>query len=99
MRGVLDDAGTEERVRDASSEAAARSSRKQGAVRTNGHSASLFLSAGGCSMTRTGLRPVTRATRAYFAPLDRVNGAGAIFDPSKDTGFLLDAPPAPWIDL
>lgn len=50
-------------------------------------------------MTRAGLRPVTRQTRAYFAPIDRVNGPTAIFDPSKDSGFQLDAPPAPWIDL
>ena len=50
-------------------------------------------------MTRAGLRPITRQTRAYFAPVDRVNGPTAIFDPSKDNGFQLDAPPAPWIDL
>src|SRR5258706_6809955 len=50
-------------------------------------------------MTRTGMRPVTRETRAYFAPGDRVSGSPAVFDPSKDAGFLLDAPPAPWIDL
>jgi hypothetical protein len=31
--------------------------------------------------------------------VDRVNGPTAIFDPSKDGGFELDAPPAPWIDL
>ena len=50
-------------------------------------------------MTRTGLRPVSRQTRAYFAPVDRVNGATAIFDPSKDYGFQVDSPPGPWIDL
>ncbi len=50
-------------------------------------------------MTRAGLRPVARQTRAYFAAVDRVNGPTAIFDPSKDNGFQLDAPPAPWIDL
>jgi hypothetical protein len=50
-------------------------------------------------MTRAGLRPVARQTRAYFAPVDRVNGPTAIFDPAKNAGFLLDAPPAPWIDL
>jgi hypothetical protein len=50
-------------------------------------------------MTRAGLRPVTRQTRAYFAPVDRVNGPTAIFDPSKDSGFQLDAPPTPWLDL
>jgi hypothetical protein len=50
-------------------------------------------------MTRTGLRPVARKTRAYFAPVDPVNGPTAIFDPSQSAGFELDAPPAPWIDL
>ena len=50
-------------------------------------------------MTRAGLRPVARQTRAYFAPVDRVNGPTAIFDPSKDSGFQLDSPLAPWIDL
>ncbi len=50
-------------------------------------------------MTRAGLRPVARQTRAYFAPMDRVNGPTAIFDPSQNGGFQLDAPPAPWIDL
>jgi len=50
-------------------------------------------------MTRAGLRPISRQTRAYFAAVDRVNGPIAIFDPSKDSGFQLDAPPAPWIDL
>ncbi|MFZ3343086.1 MAG: hypothetical protein WA609_06550 [Terriglobales bacterium] len=50
-------------------------------------------------MTRTGLRPVARQTRAYFAAVDPVNGPTAVFDPSKDNGFQLDAPPAPWIDL
>jgi hypothetical protein len=50
-------------------------------------------------MTRAGLRPISRQTRAYFAAVDRVNGPTAIFDPSKDSGFQLDAPPSPWIDL
>jgi hypothetical protein len=50
-------------------------------------------------MTREGLRPIARQTRAYFAPVDRVNGPTAIFDPSKNNTFQLDAPPAPWIDL
>ncbi len=50
-------------------------------------------------MTRAGLRPIARQTRAYFAPVDRVNGPTAIFDPSQNSGFQLDAPPAPWIDL
>jgi hypothetical protein len=50
-------------------------------------------------MTRAGLRPITRQTRAYFAAVDRVNGPTAIFDPSKDSTFQLDDPPAPWIDM
>ena len=50
-------------------------------------------------MTRTGMRPVARKTRAYFAPVERVSGTATIFDPSKNVGFQLDAPPAPWIDL
>jgi hypothetical protein len=50
-------------------------------------------------VTRAGMRPVARQTRAYFAPLDRVNGTPTIFDPSKDGRFQLEAPPAPWIDL
>ncbi|MGA2002957.1 MAG: hypothetical protein ABSG70_06235 [Terriglobales bacterium] len=50
-------------------------------------------------MTRAGLRPIARQTRAYFAAVDRVNGPTAIFDPSQQSGFELDAPPAPWIDL
>ncbi len=50
-------------------------------------------------MTRAGLRPIARQTRAYFGAVDRVNGPTAIFDPSKDGGFQLDAPSAPWIDL
>jgi hypothetical protein len=28
-----------------------------------------------------------------------VSGNAAVFDPSKDAGFILDAPTAPWIDL
>jgi hypothetical protein len=31
--------------------------------------------------------------------VDRVNGPTAVFDPSKDAGFELEAPTAPWIDL
>lgn len=50
-------------------------------------------------MTRAGLRPVTRRVRAYFAPVDRVNGPMAVFDPSKNAEFELEAPPSPWIDL
>jgi hypothetical protein len=45
------------------------------------------------------LRPISRQARVYFAAVDRVNGPMAIFDPSQNAGFNLDAPPAPWIDL
>ncbi|MGB9493061.1 MAG: hypothetical protein WCA92_21545 [Terriglobales bacterium] len=50
-------------------------------------------------MTREGLRPITRQTRAYFARVNRVNGTTSVFDPSQNAGFALDSPPAPWIDL
>ena len=50
-------------------------------------------------MTRAGLRPIARQTRAYFAPVNRVTGPTAVFDPSQNSGFQLDAPPAPWMDL
>jgi hypothetical protein len=50
-------------------------------------------------MTRAGLRPIARQMRAYFAPVNRVTGATAIFDPSQNSGFQLNAPTAPWIDL
>lgn len=43
--------------------------------------------------------PVTRRVRAYFAPVDRVNRVAAVFDPSVNGQFALDAPPSPWIDL
>ncbi|ABF43357.1 hypothetical protein Acid345_4357 [Candidatus Koribacter versatilis Ellin345] len=43
------------------------------------------------------MHPIGRSVRAYFAPVDRVNGTPAIFDPC--TGFDPDAPTKPWIDL
>lgn len=42
---------------------------------------------------------VTRRMRAYFAPVDRVKQTATIFDPGVSAEFLLDAPPAPWVDL
>ena len=48
---------------------------------------------------RTAMVPITRRVRAYFAPVDRTTGTPAIFDPGKHGAFLLDAPPAPWLDL
>jgi len=50
-------------------------------------------------LTRAGLRPIARQTRAYFAPVDRATGPTAVFDPSQNSGFQLDAPPTPWMDL
>ncbi len=50
-------------------------------------------------MTREGMRPISRQARAYFAPVNRISGTTAIFDPSRNAGFALDAPPPPWIDL
>jgi hypothetical protein len=43
--------------------------------------------------------PVTRRVRAYFAPVNRSAQAPVLFDPAEQGGFILDAPPAPWIDL
>jgi hypothetical protein len=51
------------------------------------------------SPLRAPMVPVTRQVRAYFAPMNRVTGAPSIFDPGKYGAFLLDAPPAPWLDL
>ena len=49
---------------------------------------------------RPAMVPVSRRMRAYFAPIDRNSGTPAMFDPSKHaSGFQLDAPPAPWVDL
>jgi hypothetical protein len=43
--------------------------------------------------------PVTRRVRAYFAPVNRVAGVPTVFDAAQMGGFVLDAPPAPWVDL
>jgi hypothetical protein len=48
---------------------------------------------------RAAMVPITRRVRAYFAPVNRQTEAPAIFDPGKHGAFLLDAPPAPWLDL
>ena len=47
---------------------------------------------------RSQMAPTARAVRAYAAPIDRVRGIIAAFDPAQGQ-FNLDAPPAPWIDL
>jgi hypothetical protein len=51
------------------------------------------------SPLRAAMVPVTRQIRAYFAPMNRTAGTPSIFDPGKYGAFLLDAPPAPWLDL
>ncbi len=43
--------------------------------------------------------PVARRARAYFAPVNRGTQTPALFDPSQQGRFSLDAPPAPWISL
>lgn len=43
--------------------------------------------------------PVARRVRAYFAPVNRATQTPVLFDPSQQSTFGLDAPPAPWIDL
>ena len=43
--------------------------------------------------------PVTRRVRAYFAPVKRAAQTPVLFDPSQQSRFSLDAPPAPWISL
>jgi hypothetical protein len=48
---------------------------------------------------RGAMVPVGRRVRAYFAPLNRVSGSPALFDPGLGGLFPLDAPPSPWLDL
>jgi len=43
--------------------------------------------------------PVAQRVRAYFAPVNRATQTPVLFDPSEQSGFSLDAPPSPWIDL
>lgn len=43
--------------------------------------------------------PTARRLRAYFAPVNRIAGAPTIFDAAQSGRFVLDTPPAPWIDL
>lgn len=51
------------------------------------------------SLQRASMRAVSQSVRAYFAPVGRATNTPTIFDPVKDGGFALDAPPAPWISL
>jgi hypothetical protein len=48
---------------------------------------------------RSQMAPAARAVRAYAAPINRITGSIAAFDPASQGGFDLDSPPAPWIDL
>ena len=43
--------------------------------------------------------PTIQSARAYFAPVNRQTQTPVIFDPSMQSAFDVDAPPAPWIDL
>jgi hypothetical protein len=43
--------------------------------------------------------PVARRVRGYFAPVNRAAATPTLFDPSEQSGFSLDSPPAPWISL
>jgi hypothetical protein len=47
---------------------------------------------------RAAMVPVSRRVRAYFAPVDRTAESPTVFDPGKLGTFLLDSPPAPWVD-
>lgn len=58
----------------------------------------------GAGVLRAAGSPVSRRVRAFFAPIDRSGGgqaAGvtAIFDAARSGSLLLDAMPAPWVDL
>jgi hypothetical protein len=43
--------------------------------------------------------PIVRRVRVYFAPVNRVMGAPTMFDAAQMGAFVLDSPPAPWVDL
>ncbi len=48
---------------------------------------------------RAPMTPISRRVRAYFAPVDRVNGTSGVFDPAQHGAFELESPPSPWVDL
>jgi hypothetical protein len=48
---------------------------------------------------RGGMVPLVQRVRAYFAPVNRATEIPTFFDPGKSGAFVLDTPPAPWIDL
>ena len=45
------------------------------------------------------MSPVVGQVRAYFAPVNRAAQQATIFDAAQSGAFVLNAPPAPWIDL
>ena len=47
----------------------------------------------------TGVAPVVRRVRAYFAPVDRGAVVPTVFDAAQMGGFALDSPPSRWVDL
>lgn len=47
----------------------------------------------------SGVAPVARRVRAYFAPVNRASGVPTVFDASGMAAFLPNAPLAPWVDL
>jgi hypothetical protein len=47
----------------------------------------------------SGVAPITRRVRAYFAPVNRATSTPTLFDAAQNGRFPLDTPPAPWIDL
>lgn len=51
------------------------------------------------TVTRARMRATVESVRAFFAPVDRATSTPTIFDPARDGGFDLTAPPAPWIPL
>jgi len=48
---------------------------------------------------RAAMVPVSQRVRAFFAPMNQATGTPTLFDPGKYGTFLLNAPPAPWLDL
>ncbi len=50
-------------------------------------------------ITPMSLPLITRRTRAYFAPVNRITSTPVLFDPAVNSKWSMTAPPAPWIDL
>lgn len=48
---------------------------------------------------RPAMVPISREMRAYFAPVNRATETPTIFDPAATGTFVLDSPPASWLDL